>query len=153
MKILKPIISVFLLLTYLVGFSHNILPHHHFDEAQPYTHLEMHEHANVNEYDYDDVKHKSHLDDSFIDYVLCLLSEVKHPTSYKVDKHMVSFQKEANSLKEKFIVSFLSLVFSFNPDSSAQPTIIKPNNRVVFLGSPIPFIESFSFRGPPSISC
>lgn len=146
---LKTILSIFLLLIYSIGFAHNVIPHHHSYEVE--EHLLNHQHVNVVDLDEDDILHESHLDDSFVDYVLCLLSEIKHPSSYHVDHHFISFPKEDASSKvfiSKAIV--VSAIILEKPSPNQSFTLVRTPYFTNYLSANT---TSSPFRGPPFYFC
>ncbi len=153
MQYLKQAISIFLLFIYSIGFAHNVIPHTHIDDftfKSSHNHAENHKHTSISTIDV--VEHKDHLDDSFLDYVLCLFSEMTHDKSYQTDNYFIAFDKESSTVKDLVLIQLFTSFF-------AQPTIIQSIEITDFINQNTtfkyltPLLDSFSFRGPPSFSC
>lgn len=160
MQFVKSIISLFLLLTYSIGFAHDLIPHCHVDEAMEYMieehgekhhHLEHHNHAKIEDLDDDDVLHENHLDDSLFDYVVCLLSELQHNEDL-AHQHYISAtinnDSEKGFAKTKLLAVLLITCFELTSDESFVP-IDRYNESY----SQLPFVVSPPHRGPPFLSC
>ncbi|MCB0410726.1 MAG: hypothetical protein KDD29_10940, partial [Flavobacteriales bacterium] len=89
MQIIRSSISFLLLLVYSISFAHDLIPHCHFSEAteqiaaengEQHPHLENHKHAKIEDLDDDDILHQNHLDDSLFDFLVCIFSELDHPS-------------------------------------------------------------------------
>lgn len=85
---LKTVISVLFLSTYLLGFGHALTPHcqtscdNHVAVDNTHAH-QHHEHSSeeANGHDHDHVSHGDHFDENWVDLLVCLLSDVEHHSS------------------------------------------------------------------------
>lgn len=81
----KFIISVFLLLTYFIGWTHELVPHFHHAHTENHAHGEIknsqdnHHHHNHNMEG--NTEHVDHVDESILDVFLCLISGMEHSTN------------------------------------------------------------------------
>ena len=157
MKLINPIIAVFLLLTYSFAFAVELVPHCHIDnhidiEKEEGHHHGHHQHVSPENKDADDVLHKNHLDDSLLDFVICLLSELEHPESDILHQHLIiseltNFNSKAVS-KNK-IIAVLASIF-------IEPSVLMTNDKI-----DIPYLNEYQLlvvnslpnRGPPTFSC
>lgn len=83
----RTIISMILILTYTVGFAHNLIPHC-TDNHPNAVHLETHNHAHhIHASDdhsaegHSHVEHGDHFDDGFLNYLVCLFEGIQHHDS------------------------------------------------------------------------
>jgi hypothetical protein len=79
----RTVISLFLLLTYTLGFGHDVIPHQH--NSDTHHHAETHHHhdgaTHKHEHkQHDHVAHGNHFDSSLYDLIICFLSEASHAT-------------------------------------------------------------------------
>ncbi|MCB9364322.1 MAG: hypothetical protein H6587_07130 [Flavobacteriales bacterium] len=157
MRLFKPIIALFLLLTYSFAFAVELVPHCHIDNHVEYFGFKdgkNHQHVSPENKDADDVVHKNHLDDSLLDFVICLLNELEHPESDIFHQHVVvSELNNVNSkaLSKTKIIAFLSAVL-------IKPITVKTNkefNSYFYSSNNYQSIllESSPHRGPPVFSC
>jgi len=162
MQFIKSVISVFLLLTYSIGFAHDLIPHCHIDGSTEHAieaheanhhHLEHHNHA-ITEHidDDDDVLHENHLDDSLFDYVVCLLSTLDHQASDEAHQHINPENTTHVSIKGLAKNKFASLHFAAEIDpTDNKPFFLFNRNRAVHYQAP--FAVAAPHRGPPSFYC
>lgn len=160
MQTLKPILSVFLLLTYFVGIGHEFLPHSHADEVGSHQakvehgvdhghHHSHHHHDDGDHEDHSHVVHQDHFDDGLLDLLICILSETDHTDA---DEHYV-LPSEANQTrskgfeKAKFVAVLVSFVSFIEASEKGE---LKPDFCKVELASVQ--ISTSPLRGPPSIS-
>ncbi|MCO6499091.1 MAG: hypothetical protein J5I47_01795 [Vicingus serpentipes] len=161
MKLIKPIIAVFLLLTYSFAFAVESIPHCHVDNHVEYlgfgeekNHHGNHNHVEIENKGADDVLHANHLDDSLLDFVICLLSELEHPESSIFQQHINTSNignVDSRDVSEINMIAVLASIF-------IRPVTIETNNEFAFA---IPYlnryklliVESSPHRGPPAISC
>lgn len=96
----KIIASLFLLFTYLIGFTHNVIPHCHHNADANHTHLEHHEHHTGSHDQGNDrhVSHNDHLDEGVLDFIICLLSETEHPTPIGDSQFYFSTEKTPRTI-------------------------------------------------------
>lgn len=158
MQIGKILISFFLLLTYSLGFAHEIIPHCHIESEiafgndngeDSHHHHEHHSHETDDHLDHEHINHQDHLDDGFYDFVVCLLSESEHSQS-STHHHYVPSNPNSISFKGldkiKNAVTLLAVVTSIKCD--IQLTEFGKENEDFYLPPPILYAPH---RGPPSL--
>lgn len=165
MKVLKTVISVLFLSTYLLGFGHALTPHcqtscdNHVAIDNTHAH-EHHEHSSdeANEHDHDHVSHGDHFDENWVDLLVCLLSDVEHHGSGCHAPHFIqtdnlNIQKAWSKVKDdnqKEVVNESQLPISF--ELILVKTSIKSNAPPHVDYSFLHFEDS-PLRGPPFYSC
>lgn len=160
MKLIKPIIAVFLLLTYSLAFAVELIPHFHIDNHVEYISIVQEKSQNHTNHQYikpenkeaDDVLHENHLADSLLDFVISLLSELEHPESDIFHQHLVV--SELNSVTTKVlsktkIIAVLPAIFiepiAINPEKEFKNYSLRNYQSLIIGSSP--------HRGPPAFSC
>lgn len=159
MKLIKPIIAVFLLLTYSFAFAVELVPHCHIDNHVEYLGFEKkgnhhghHQHVSPENKDADDVFHENHLDDNLLDFVICLLSELEHPESDILHQHLIIYESnniDYKSISKTKIIAVLASIF-------IEPSVLMTNDKI-----DIPYLNEYQLlvvnslpnRGPPTFSC
>lgn len=159
MKLIKPIIAVFLLLTYSFAFAVELVPHCHIDNHVEYlgfekkgSHHGHHQHVNLENKDADDVLHENHLDDNLLDFVICLLRELEHPESDILHQHIIISELtniNSKTISKTKIIAVLASIF-------IEPTVLITND-----GINTPYLSEYQslvfnsspHRGPPTFSC
>lgn len=159
MKIYKIVISVMLLLTYSLGFVHNIIPHTHNSETGEHIiadHDSGHKHhqhtttENSNK-DHEHTPHNDHFDENLYDYFVCLFNEKDHPAESCNVHHHLPAKSNAPSLKKldkTKLISTLLALFS----KTEQTELIAGyhiNSVITYLA---PSIADNPLRGPPTLS-
>ena len=153
MQMKKTILSLVLLLSYSLGFAHNLLPHCSNPDQLSHNHHELHEHYNgegSSELDHAHITHNNHKDEGLYDFLLCLLSEVDHHTHDELNTEF-TFSKTSKVnlgfLKVKFnaITAEKISVEYFSSFISVQPIDFQH-----FYYSPR--IGHLRHRGPPQVS-
>jgi hypothetical protein len=157
-KIGKVIISLFLLMAYIIGYAHALLPHHqemdtvelfalnidgehhHHSHSQKTPDLES-ENNNL-------ISHELHYDKGFFDLVYCLISDVEHPENdcnldfYDFAKPELISSK--NNVKVRFIAVLVAVMI---------PGFQNENATDIATGSPVvyqsPVLQQSPNRGPP----
>jgi len=151
MKILKTVISLFLLLTYSIGFAHNLVPH--CSTFSPHeSHPPSHQHHNdLGEHDEDHVHvlHNSHIDEGVFDFVLCLATEAGDEENECIEEHCFTVNTNTVSLKKTAHLATAIVLFSI----TNEPVIATINNSLIneeslFYASPP--ISNTPLRGPPT---
>lgn len=161
MQIKKVIIASLLLLTYTVGFVHNLIPHCSAGcaelplathEESGHHHHAHHEHDHGDQTDHDHIAHNGHLDGGFFDYVVCLLSEMEHPaTDCKSDVCLPA--SSLNNIPESLAAAHcITLLCAM----CAAPEQNEPQQYTYSKAAPAytaPPIAECPHRGPPTPSC
>lgn len=161
MQFNKLIISIFFLLTYSVGFAHNIVPHcaGESDHYLTSTSEDGHHHHSHHNHENDDIDkehrhivHEDHYDSNFFDYVVCLLNDTEHHGIDCQQELCFIPNSEVFSVKNLIVSKFLLLVKLYKPIviEDEQSYSIDVNLCSIYLSPPI---ESCAHRGPPTFSC
>ncbi len=156
---MKQIISVFLLFTYSVGFSHSMIPHCTATETSCHKDVHHHEHHEHHEHndaevhdDSDHVMHNDHFDESFYDLMLCVLSELEHHAGDCGTEACLLANRTETSGKAVAKTKLAAVLVALLQVSFQEPSISTFNAEVasIYLA---PNIHGSPHRGPPSISC
>ncbi|UTW61967.1 hypothetical protein KFE98_18440 [bacterium SCSIO 12741] len=148
MKFKKVIVSLFLLLTYSMGFAHYLVPHSH-EEAGEHTH---HHHLDLDNHNEDEfhVHHDDHVDASLYDWLVCLVTDMEHPEDdcSNEPSELTSpltltqkVQKKIELISTLYVILELPVAECEEPVNTAYFT---PEYQVP------PLLRSF-LRGPPSV--
>jgi hypothetical protein len=79
MQLKKTLISFLLIFAYSIGFAHELIPHYHAEDGFLIGEkAELHHHVSPKDRDFDDIFHADHLDDSFLDFLVCIISHSEH---------------------------------------------------------------------------
>ncbi len=162
MQFKKTIISLLLLLTYSLGFAHNLALHcqevSHLglsvhQEEENHHHHKHHQHSpdeNINS-DHEHILHEDHYDESLYDLVLCFLNEIEHPAEECNVQHYLPAKTNNVSKKDLAKVKLIVILFSISIDvrKSEIATDYAPNIRDTFSSPPL---EQAPYRGPPSFT-
>lgn len=108
MKMRNSLISFLLIFAYSIGFAHELIPHYHVEDGFSLRkNAEMHHHVAQEDRDLDDISHNDHLDDGFLDYLVCIVSHADHSAD-----HSVKFIHQGTDLSiDKFTsADYLSLI-------------------------------------------
>lgn len=160
MKLIKPIIAVFLLLTYSFAFAVELVPHCHcINELMDYVELnqadsqhEHHNHVQSKVIDAKDITIKKHTCEDILCVVECFLSELEHPQSDIIHQQFTTLEvnnTEYKGLSKTKIIAVLFAVF-------VEPSIVKSHQEfnTSFIDEyQLSLIKSSPHRGPPSFSC
>ena len=154
MRLMKNIVSWLLISIYVIGFAHNIIPHKHNScENVVYecNHLELHDHTDLNEKKGDEIRHRNHLDEGLLDFLVCFLSEMEHLDFH--DKHEISQSFNGadltnNQFSPVYFKNINSLLLSFIQQSNNQ-TKNYPFQSVKVDSSAL---KATPYRGPPTLA-
>jgi hypothetical protein len=164
MKIGKIIISILLMLTYSVGFAHNLVPHcqemgYEFmaDKSVQAGHHHHKHHQNKLSENSDSVRdyisHSNHYDAGIYDLLLCILNEFGHPaTDCNMENYIPVKSNDATTInlsKVKLIVEII--IFIPQTDSQSKSSIVSGTDVSAIYFSPQ--LKTFSLRGPPLFTC
>jgi hypothetical protein len=149
MKMRASLISFLLIFAYSIGFAHELIPHYHVEDGFfVVKNSELHHHVAPEDRDLDDISHNDHLDDGFLDYLVCIVSHADHSAHDNVE-----FVHQGVDLSiDKFIsADYISLI-SLNekihvPYQKSSKVISKPCTAHWMERS-----EIQSRRGPPKFS-
>lgn len=150
MQLKQSTFSLVLLLSYSLGFAHNLLPHCSNPDQFSHSHHQSHEHHSEelsNEVNDEHIAHDNHEDEGFYDFFLCLLSEVDHHYHYELNTDF-TFSK-ISQLNLDFLKVKIDAVQS---DESEQRvfTFFTPSLEFnIHQNYSIPFIGHQNHRGPP----
>jgi hypothetical protein len=156
-NIKRIIISFVLLLTYSLGFAHNIIPHQHDSETQTHKHSHSVEHTHshhnaTNELDHEHISHGDHFDEGFYDLLVCFL----HETDFKTDDCNIYYMAPtkvnvASNNQTQQLLAVVSTLSSLVSDSENFPSEIFVDNDSTkeYLS---PSIDDSPLRGPPVLS-
>lgn len=150
----KAIISCLLVLTYTIGFTHNLVPHCavgvvHIDQSSDSEHHHKHhKHSEVDPNEHDHIVHKGHFDKNYIDLVFCLLEDVEQNAEHCGQEHCFVISSEVLSLKNLPSKSFAYILHKV---FHAVTVIESPNsyNGETFCNYNSPPLENSPHRGPP----
>lgn len=166
MKTGKVIISLFLLLTYVIGYAHSLLPHHADTEAVEQSSMNIdgkHHHHNhmqaspsENSKNNRLIEHEHHYDDGLFDLIVCLINEVEHQENdcnfdfYDL-ANPIAIENKANSkhnpVKARFVAVFVA-VLNLSIQNN-KPATINPEFTIVYNAPPITQSPN---RGPPTLA-
>lgn len=151
MEFKKVAISLFLLLTYSIGFAHNLAPH--CGDFSGDMEIHTHQHCDKSETisNHNHVDHNDHYDDGIFDYLACLIHETENHETECAIEHCFTISNNSTSVK-KINKLYIAIVFT----SFIQPIIHSKTigyyskNKQRNYSSP-PLEDSY-LRGPPFIS-
>ncbi len=153
MQLKRTILSLVLLLSYSLGFAHNLLPHCSNPDQFSHSHHQTHEHhtdAGDHASHAEHIAHDNHEDEGLYDFLLCLLSEVDH-----------HYHDELNTDFTFSKISELNLDFLKIKINAVLNEIKKPSVFASFIPTvevdlqrsySVPLIGHERHRGPPVIS-
>ncbi|MEX0812807.1 MAG: hypothetical protein WD048_11380 [Chitinophagales bacterium] len=139
MRMLKPFISALLVLTYSIGFAHNLIPHCH--ELHKETHSK--DHNSVNHVDEESEKR-------FLDLIFLFFSELEHSSD------IIKFERNKNTdksfLSDLAKVKTLAIVAAFFHlvEVEQETPTTHSEQLLVYHAS---FQENAPSRGSPILSC
>lgn len=160
MNIGKVVISFFLLVTYLFGFAHSLIPHQQWFESNFHAIAyqekgnHLHHHHVLDEQidsDHEHVLHGNHYDTGLYNLIICFFSETEHPVNSCEIQHYLPVESNNASTKAltkaKFVTILIAIVL--NAEQSEPNSICSTDSKVKFLSHPL---GDSPYRGPPSIS-
>lgn len=162
--VLRSGISILFLSLYLVRFAHALTPHCdvNCDQSEGVVNSHNHEHHQCSSEliateCHDHVHHTDHFDEDWLDYLVCLQSDIKHDHEGCHASHMPTPESITSILSRKSDVKTHIPTPQFFPDYLLiGERLVQTSNR----GNGPPtfasfdaFLISFSFRGPPIYSC
>jgi len=115
-NVLKSIVALVLVATYLLGFGHSLLPHcetHCANEQHELAHdHEHHNHAedDVSHADHDHIAHADHFDEDWIDFLYCFLTELEHHSNSCNSVHFLQDTELRKRLSDEERESTIDLV-------------------------------------------
>lgn len=157
MRTSKVIISLLLLLTYSLGFAHNLIPHSH--EVETENHIAEHDNEGHHHHhkavehshgEHEHISHGDHFDGGVLDVLLCVLHETNHPEDDCKDEHFLPANSNRiiiNKLQTKQLVTIL-----FAIETEAIELDLLVSSQVVEKSYLSPSVEDTPLRGPPSKS-
>jgi len=157
-KIGKVFISLFLLMSYIIGYAHELLPHHQEMDAVEQSVINIdgkhhhHNHTSPSETKENKrlVSHQNHFDEGVLDLLVCLINEVEHQENdcnldfYDLAKPEMIIKND--QVKTRFVAIF-AVVLNLNIQIGNEgcPSI----GTDIFYHAP-PIIQSPN-RGPPTL--
>ena len=154
----KIFISMILLLTYSLGFAHNIVPHHHHAETEHHEinheqaghHHHHHKSSKDLNTDHKHISHGDHFDESLYDLLVCFLHEAQQEDECK-NQHYIPVETNRVVINTFQINNLVTILFSINLETDMYETFSRHqiNSETAYLS---PLIEDTPLRGPPSIS-
>ena len=161
MQIKKVIIATLFLLTYTIGFAHNLIPHCSAacgelpvaaHQETGHHHHAHHEHDHGEDSGHDHIEHNGHLDGGLLDYVVCLLSEMEHPaTDCQIEVCLPA--STANTVPEALSnVTCIALLYSVF-ELAEQDEPLQAGHSEAVTSYTAPPIAECPHRGPPTPSC
>ncbi|MBD3636585.1 MAG: hypothetical protein HUJ25_04530 [Crocinitomicaceae bacterium] len=164
MNALKSIISITLIFTYLLGFGHSLTPHCEIncdgvEEKHEHDHEHhQHDHDDLAIDEHDHVSHGDHFDEGWMDYLVCLFSDIEHHGSGCHAEHIpsqenVQFNNSVDQDSDKNQTSAFAIFIEYELIGQKLATT---SNRVN--GPPRRFesqacLLTLPQRGPPIYSC
>ena len=156
MRLMKPFIAVFLLLTYSVGFAHNLIPHHHHITTgigEAGHHHEHHQHGMESSFgeNHEHIEHQDHFDENLLDLLICMLHDFEHSEGECYTQYLVVPKKSTQPIgnsKVKLICTLLSFVL-VNPFESVSQNFCEGDETAISVDVP----DNARDRAPPVFSC
>ena len=153
----KVLISILLLITYSLGFSHNLIPHTHNVESEEHTIAhqkgEHHHHYHQNEtrkQGHEYITHGDHYDENIYDLLVCFLhnaDEQKEMCSFELYIPSPSNRALANKIEK---VKLLAILAALSTEIEQPKIIFSEFTYLKIKSSPSP-IENSPLRGPPEV--
>ena len=153
MQMKRTILSLVLLLSYSLGFAHNVLPHCSNPDQFSHSHCQTHVHHNeegLHDIGHEHSAHDNHEDEGFYDFLLCFFSEVDHHYHYELNTDF-TFSK----------ISEINLDFLKVKIHAVLTEVQKPRVFESFVSTrevedsstySIPIVGHERHRGPPQMS-
>ncbi len=159
MKLIKPVIAVFLLLTYSFAFAVELVPHSHTDNISEHFEINLgeqshshHRHAENEVITHGYSLNENHSCDGILCLLECFLSKLEDPQSDIIHQHFTTLEinnTEYKGLSKTKIIAVLFAVF-------VEPTEIESYQvfNTIFIDKyQLSLVKSSPHRGPPSFSC
>lgn len=151
----KIIISIILLLTYSLGFAHNIIPHQHDSETGFHNHdhtEEHHNHDHSSDSDPEHISHGNHFDEGLYDLIVCFLHETDFHkencnTEFFIAAKTNRFLTKKNQQQKLVATHFVSTI-KIKPATSLFNVA---NNPISFYRFQLE--DNLPLRGPPAKKC
>ena len=150
----KALLSCLLVLTYSIGFTHNLVPHcsgevEHVDvSTESVHHHDHHEHNQNDASDHEHIVHKNHLDLNYLDLVLCLLEDVEQDASHCGQEHCFVLYSKILSLKDLPSTQLTYILCSFIQSTDVIDLQSQYDLGICYCYQSPP-IEKSPHRGPP----
>ena len=160
MQILKPFISLFLLMTYTVGFaqgltsvcSHNSTVRVRTERTSAHQHAHhVHEGSELENHDH--VQHRDHFDENAFDLLMCVLEDAadkQHPSSDNCHCIPTTSNRAAADQLAKMKLLAVLVPHFINLQKEELPVEYSYSTEIGSISDP--FSESLSQRGPPVFS-
>ena len=149
-------------MTYVIGFTHTLLPHHQevaagesqviAVEGEHHHHRHIEHHANADAVEnHQHIVHENHCDEDFVDLVMCFISEVEHPEN-DCNLDFYDFTKpelisENNGVKVRFVAVYMTLLnLGVQCENTTEYHI---GTDIIYQSPPIDYSPT---RGPPSLA-
>lgn len=154
LRLKKAIISCLLVLTYSIGFTHNLVPHcsgeiDHVDVlSEDVHHHNHHEHNDKDASDHNHVVHNNHFDSNYVDLVICLLEDVGQEAEHCGQEHCFVISSKVLSLKNLPSTQLTYVLYSLfqNITELESPSHYDVEICCNYLSPPL---ERSPHRGPP----
>lgn len=149
MQLKKTLISFLLIFAYSIGFAYELVPHYHVEDGfSVVKNAEMHHHVSIEDRDLDDISHYDHLDDDFLDFLVCIVSHSDHSAHDNVEFVHQGVDLSFDKFSSADFISLISLNEKIHvPYQKTSEVISKPCTAHWLERS-----ESQSRRGPPKNS-
>ena len=149
MQLKRIVISILFLLTYTIGFAHNLMPHNVLNGSDS---KHCHEHVNSDVSNTDDyISHGDHFDTNLYDLIICTLSDTEHGDENCNLEHYIAPSTNL-SLKNIATVQLVAIIFTLLNEEINDDTKTAYNTNVQF-SFLSPLLEHSPHRGPPATSC
>lgn len=160
MKLIKPIIAVFLLLTYSFAFAVELIPHCHcFNDVTEHVEInqsvsqhEHHNHVQAKIIDDESIAIKKYSCEDILCIVECFLSELEHPQSDIIHPHFTTSEINSTDYKGLSKTKIIAVLFAVFVDSTTIESY-QEFNTVFVDDYQLSLVKSSPHRGPPSFSC
>lgn len=153
MHIKRTVLSLVLLLSYSLGFAHNLLPHCSNPDQFSHNHHQLHEHhsnAELPDSQHEHIAHANHEDEGIYDFLLCLLSDVDHHYHDELNTDF-TFSK-ISEVSLDFIKVNINAVLADDMAPNYYSSFL-PSEQVYFhYAYSIPLVGHLRDRGPPQLS-
>ena len=160
MKLIKPIIAAFLLLTYSFAFAVELIPHCHCINDvmgqvginQANSQHEHHNHVQTKVIDDENIVIKKHTCENILCIVECFLSELEHPESDIFHQHIIVSQLNMDNDKSLSKTKIIAVLFAVFVESTTVES--RQELNTIFVDEyQLSLIKSSPHRGPPLFSC
>jgi len=159
MSIYRSVISIFLLLSYSIGFAHGLVPHsqENANGVEPDTdnYDQFHQHK---QHSHDQIaaiahfEHLDHCDDNMLDLLICLMDDTEHPCAEE-NAAFYTPSITGNTPSNKYVpVNIIAVLIAVFTDSGEDEDLVR-SNFGAHLTQLFPPLFDAPFRGPPTVSC